>query len=84
MMRRMIHNFGGINKNRNNMETLESFAIFMIAIMCWLFCTTYCFIGMCDENDKIFEKLITFFVATFIGWIIVPIYLGVVLLYRRR
>jgi hypothetical protein len=64
------------------METIEFFAILMIAIICWLFCTTYLFIGMCDENDKIFDKLGKFLIATLIAWIIVPIYLGVVFLHK--
>lgn len=59
------------------METIEHFAIISIAIMGWLFCTSCFFVGMCDENDTIFDQLVKLFVAILIGWIITPIYFGV-------
>lgn len=58
------------------METIEFFAIISIAIMCWLFCTSCSFVGMCDENDTIFDQLGKLILAILFGWIITPIYFG--------
>lgn len=60
------------------METLEFFAILMIAIMYWAFCTSHLFMCMCDDDDySFFYKLCIFVYSMIMGWIIVPIKLGI-------
>ena len=59
------------------METLESFAIIIIAIVCWAFCTGYVFLGMYDDNVPILYKLAAFAYSMIIGWVVAPIRLAI-------
>lgn len=58
------------------METIEFLAVISIAIMCWLFCTSFFFCSVSKKDDDRPTIITKLFVAIFIGWIITPITLG--------